>query len=117
MKTKSKSGFERYDYILSGIKSSEPLSVKQIKSIFLMLLNDYFQNEVDDYFLESLAGDLYFNFSKSPNYIKSKDPNLSYALDCASDITYFIKRHGIKNKKRAETIVEELKDYYTKNYN
>ncbi len=116
-KTKSKSGFERYDYVFSGIKLSEPLSIKQIKSIFLILLHDYFQNEIDEFFLESLAGDLYFNLSESPNYIQAKDPELSLALDSASDFVFFLQKNDSESKKRTKAIIKELKSYYIKNRN
>lgn len=116
-KTRSKSGFGRYDYVFSGIKLSEPLSIKQIKSIFLILLHSYFQNEIDEFFLESLAGDLFFNLSKSPNYIQSKDPELSLALDSASDIVFFLEKNDSESKKRVKTIMKVLRGYYIKNRN
>jgi len=116
-KAKSKSGFERYEYILAGIKNSKPLTIKQIRTIFLILLDDYFSNEIEEYFLESVASDLCFNFSKSPNHILTTDKELGTALVVASDITYYLERakKDTECKKTLRLNSKILKDYYNKN--
>lgn len=104
--------FDRYSYLLSGIKRSEPLSTKQIKTVFLILPEDYLNGYLDVQTFESTAGDLYYNFSKSPNTVNSEDPVLGQTLDYASDITYY------QNKKaHLDKINKALISYHETNNN
>lgn len=107
MKKNKHSKFKRYDYLVSGIKKSVPLNIKQIKFIFLVVLEDYLNGYIDEYFLEAISGDLYYNLSQSPNYINKIDSDLGLALDIASDITY---RQGQETKN----LKAELKKYFEK---
>lgn len=107
--------FERYNYVLSGIKQSDPLTTKQIKSIFLVLLEDYLNGFIDETTLEALAGDLYYNLSKSPNYINKTDSELGSALDAASDIVYFSHNDDPSKQERATRIKAELRKYFEHN--
>lgn len=105
-----------YFYLRDVLNYSNSLTEKQIKDLFLRILKDYFDNNIDISMFSSLSSHLFFEITK-PEIINSfNDELFARVIDYASDIGFYAKNMKLgENKKTYNFFIKDIKDYYKQN--
>lgn len=103
-----------YEQLAMVLKTSKLLGYEQVKTIFLIALDDFFNNKISIHFLSSVAAQLYYELKK-PNdfYSNSEWQKLGSALDDAEELEYY-QKHQNENQMY-ERRLKHLKEYYQEN--
>ena len=100
-----------YEYLKEVLIESKSLTLGQIKKIFLKALKDYFEKNINDNYLNTVACQLYHVLK--PSYEIDLDRELGKTLSEATELNYYSK----EKPKKYERVLKILKDYYQKNIN
>lgn len=86
--------FEKYKKIV-GVREGKFISKDQIKKIFLLALEDFKKGKISSDMLSAISEKL-FNFFIKNNEFK-KDQDLFFALEAASELSFYIRHPESKN--------------------
>ena len=97
------------EYLIEGLKD-EDINSNFTKRVFLCGLKDFFENHIDTYELEALSSLILYEI-QDPRKVEKTDKELMFALDIASDLTFYLKN----DKKRHKENLDQIKKYYEEN--
>lgn len=100
-----------YNHLEKVIKSTKVLYYQPTQLIFLLVIKDYLEGEIDSNFVASAAAQLYYQLNKPSlfdnNFVAQELGNI---LSEVSELDYFDK----KDKKKFKIASQKLKDYFDK---
>jgi len=105
-----------YFYLRDVLSFSNCLTEKQIKELFLRILKDYFENNIDISALSDLSSLLLFEIT-NPSIVNGFNDDLfAEALDFAADVRYYAENQNLgENRKTYKESMKVIKDYYKQN--
>lgn len=107
-----------YDYLRDVLFSSDSLTEKQIKEIFLKILKDYFEKKIDITTLSDLSSRLLYEITNPPLINSFNDELFSSAIHFSSDVCFYAENQNLgENRKTYKEFMETIKEYYRKNKN
>ena len=89
-----------YNYLRDVLNFSDILTEKQIKEIFLRIIEDYFKKKIDTPTLSDLSSLLLFEIT-DPGVINNYHDDLfSKALDFAADVCFYAENQDLGENRK-----------------
>lgn len=105
------------DYFLKVMARFQSFGEAQTNIVFLLALQDYFNQRCDIRVLSSVATKLFYTFNKPADIEMYFDRDLTHALQEATELEFYVEdgKKELRSKQAGEEILKNLQKFYISN--